>query len=123
VYKFNSSGAFVYMYGKGLVHGPVGVACDPMSGDLFVSSYKDSKVLRFTSDGNFVGVAAGAAPSGDDATTRAAKRGGRARTISSPSGLAFAEDGTLWVASYATGAVTRFNASGGLGRTFWRIND
>jgi hypothetical protein len=29
----------------------------------------------------------------------------------------------LCVAADATGAVTRFNASGGLGRTFWRIND
>lgn len=45
VYKFNgTSGAFAYTYGKGIVHGPVGVACDPASGDMFVSSYKDNKV-------------------------------------------------------------------------------
>ena len=37
-------------------------------------------------------------------------------------GLAFAEDGTLWVASYPTGAITRFNNSAATGRT-WRVVD
>ena len=127
IYKFNgTSGALEYTYGKGLVHGPVGCACDPQSGDIFVSSYRDSKVLRFTSDGQFVGVAAGVESEHDAARAggaTAARGSRRARTISSPSGLAFADDGTLWVASYATGAVTRFNSSFGGGRTFWRVTD
>ena len=122
VYKFNgTTGNFAYTYGKGLVHGPVGVACDPASGDLFVASYKDNKVLRFTSDGHFLGVAAGS--DRGDATATAGQRRSRARSISSPSGLAFADDGTLWVASYATGAVTRFNSSYNGGRTFWRVTE
>ena len=134
VYKFDgTTGAFEYTYGKGLVHGPVGVACDPATGDLFVASYKDNKVLRFTNDGQFLGVAAGADMSssaagggvGSDSGERRRSGGGgrRARAISSPSGLAFADDGTLWVASYATGAVTRFNSSYGGGRTFWRVTE
>lgn len=87
-------------------------------------------MLRFTSDGRFLGVAAGAdidvAPAGSVGVAPAKPRKGgsrRARTIASPSGLAFADDGTLWVASYATGAVTRFNSSYGGGRTFWRVTE
>ena len=95
-----------------------------------MASYKDHKVLRFTSSGHFLGVAAGAdLPEGDvgsDADEAEAavlrKRSRRGRpTISSPSGLAFADDGSLWVASYATGSVGRFNSSYGGGRTFWRV--
>ena len=130
VFKFNgTSGDIVLTYGKGLVHGPVGIACDSLSGDLFVASYKDNKVLRFTSEGRFLGVAAGAelthAEAGGEATAATSSRTAvskRARTISSPSGLAFADDGTLWVASYATGAVTRFNSSNFGGRV-WRVTD
>lgn len=128
VYKFNGTdGSLAYTYGKGFVHGPVGVACDPATGDIFVASYKDNRVMRFTSAGQFLGVAAGSGSAGEgDAGSdgRRKRSSRRARTISSPSGLAFAEDGTLWVASYTTGAVTRFNSSGyGGGRTFWRVTD
>ena len=115
IFKFNrSSGALSHQYGKGLVHGPVGVTCDPLSGDIFVSSYKDHRVLRFSAAGQFISVAAGAGVEGH------ARTKGRT-SISSPSGLAFAEDGTLWVASYTTGAVTRFNNTAGGARTFWRV--
>ena len=128
VFKFNgTTGAFAYSYGKGLVHGPVGIVCDMGgSGDVFIASYKDNKVLRFSSDGQFLGVAAGS-ELGDTGGIdgERPRKGKRARTISSPSGLAFADDGTLWVASYATGAVTRFNSSGygGRGRSFWRVTE
>ena len=127
VFKFNgSTGELLYIYGRGLVKGPVGIACDPATGDLFVASYKDSKVLRFSSNGQFLGVAAGSELANtDDAQFGEVVGGSRRRrgkpTISSPSGLAFAEDGTLWVASYATGSVGRFNSSYGGGRTFWRV--
>ena len=124
VYKFNgTNGAFAYTYGKGLVHGPVGMACDHATGNIFVASYKDNQVLRFTSDGQFVGVAAGAEKGSADGGHSQRRSSKRARTISSPSGLAFAEDGTLWVASYTTGAVTRFNSSYGGGRTYWRVTE
>jgi streptogramin lyase len=124
VFKFNgTSGELVYSYAKGIVHGPVGIACDPGSGDIFVSSYKDSRVLRFSSGGQFVGVAAGTGVLDGAGPTTARRRRKRGNTISSPSGLTFADDGTLWVASYTTGAVTRFNSSyGGGGRT-WRVTD
>ena len=127
----------MYTYGKGFVKGPVGIACETaLTGDLFVASYKDNRVLRFSSDGHFLGVAAGGGPElpvdgVDDAAEAAAAtatprpRRSKSATINSPSGLAFAEDGTLWVASYTTGAVTRFNSSysGGGGRSFWRVTD
>ena len=132
IFKFNGTdGTLLYTYGKGLVHGPVGIACDPATGDIFVASYKDHKVLRFTSTGQFLGVAAGAElPMGEETSGAGGppppspKRSRRGRpTISSPSGLAFAEDGSLWVASYATGSVGRFNSSYGGGRTFWRVTE
>jgi DNA-binding beta-propeller fold protein YncE len=115
VFKFNgTSGALETTYGKGFVRGPVGIACDPASGDLVVASYKDNKVLKFAPSGRFVGVAAGAPREQKMRDSRGKK------AISSPSGVAYADDGTLWVASYTTGAVMRFNSSGGGGRT-WRV--
>uniref|UniRef100_A0A7S3RT63 SMP-30/Gluconolactonase/LRE-like region domain-containing protein n=1 Tax=Emiliania huxleyi TaxID=2903 RepID=A0A7S3RT63_EMIHU len=130
VYKFDAqSGALLAVYGQGLVSGPVGIACDPSSGDMFVSSYRDDKVLRFTPGGAFVGVAAGAdvSPDGEAGAAQAelrARRQRRGATIRSPSGLSFdPHDGTLWVASYATGAVTRFNSSAWGGGRTWRVTD
>ena len=128
IFKFNgTSGELAYTYGKSFVKGPVGITCDVASGDIFVASYKDNRVLRFTSGGDFLGVAAGGGTTGEDDGAEAARRRrlGKAATINSPSGLAFAEDGTLWVASYTTGAVTRFNSTygGGGSRTFWRVTD
>ena len=53
-----------------------------------------------------------------------ARRQRRGATIRSPSGLSFdPHDGTLWVASYATGAVTRFNSSAWGGGRTWRVTD
>ena len=75
-------------------------------------------MLRFdSSTGAFLGVAAGAE------RMSGSKRVPKRATITSPSGVAFADDGTLWVASYATGAVTRFNGTSGGGRTFWRVTE
>lgn len=120
VFKLNgSTGELLYTYGRGMVSGPVGVACDRFSGDIFVASYKDNKVLRFTADtGHFLGVAAGT-----EHQRATKKKTPKKATITSPSGLAFADDGTLWVASYATGAVTRFNGSWSGGRTYWRVTE
>ena len=60
VHKYNgSSGAFLLSYGKGVVRGPVGVTCGPHDGTMYVAAYKDSQVLRFSTDGRFLGVAAG----------------------------------------------------------------
>ena len=119
VFKFNgTTGELALVYGRGLVHGPVGVTTCMTTGDLFVASYKDSKVLRFTPHGQFVGVAAGA-----DGLRQQRQSPGRGKSIASPTGLAFAEDGTLWVTSYTTGAVTRFNNSAVGGRTFWKVTD
>lgn len=138
-------------YGRGLVRGPVGIVCGPDSGDIFISSYKASQahsalraaaslpcsarearrrhrrassllsrahvepplpqVLRFSSEGQFIGVAAG---------VDKGKRG--KKVISSPTGLTFdPHDGTLWVASYVSSTVVRFNSSYGGGRTYWRV--
>jgi len=117
VFKFNgTSGQLVGAYVKGLVHGPVGITCDPSTGHIFVSSYRDHQVLRFSSNGQFVGVAAGAP------LEQARQRGDRKAAIRNPSAVAFAEDGTLWVASYPTGAITRFNSSAASGRT-WKVVD
>lgn len=80
------------------------------------ASYKDNRVLRFSPNGQFVGIAAGTP------IEQQRQRGDRKAAIRSPSGVAFAEDGTLWVASYATGAITRFNSSGANVRT-WRVVD
>ena len=79
--------------------------------------YSASQVLRFTTDGRFVGVAAGA-------DTRRRAPGGR-KVISSPSGVRFSpHDATLWVASYTASTVIRFNASFGAGvRTYWKVTD
>ena len=115
VFKFNgTNGALELTYGKGLVRGPVGIACDPATGDIVVASYKDHKVLQFQPSGKFVGIAAGVQR---EQATRAAR--GK-KSISSPSGVAYADDGSLWVASYTTGAVMRFNSSGVRGRS-WRV--
>lgn len=73
-------------------------------------------MLRFSADGQFVGVAAGSA-----AAQR--KQLGERKTISSPTGLSFGPDGTLWVASYSVGSVTRFNNSASGGRSYWRVTD
>ena len=117
IFKFNGTdGQIVSSYGKGFVNGPVGITCDRASGHIFVSSYKDHKVLRFSPLGQFIGVAAGAP------MEQQRKLGDPNAPIRNPSGLAFAEDGTLWVASYPTGAITRFNNSAATGRT-WRVVD
>lgn len=58
--KYNgTTGAFLMSYGKGLARGPVGIVCGPSDGLIYVASYKNSQVLRFSSDGKFLGVAAG----------------------------------------------------------------
>ncbi len=119
IFKFNgTTGERVMEYGRGVVRGPVGIACDPWTGDVLVASYKSNQVLRFSPEGQFVGVAAGSA--------ERQRLGGRA-AIASPTGLAFAGDGTMWVASYTSGTVTRFNSSGMAGRasarTWWRVTD
>jgi len=113
VHKFNgTSGNFEAEYGRGLLRGPVGIACGPDDGDLYVSSYRASQVLRFTAAGRFVGVAAGAEQ----------QVPGKRLLISSPSGLAFdPHDGTLHVLSYVSGAIVRFNQSAAGARAFWRI--
>ena len=60
VHKYNgSSGEFLLAYGKGVVRGPVGITCGPHDGTMYVASYKDSQVLRFSAEGRFLGVAAG----------------------------------------------------------------
>ncbi len=121
VLKFNSSsGALLKTYGFGVIHGPVGIACGPDDGNMFVSSYRESKVLRFSANGLFLGVAGGDEGDVAAATPR--------RVLSSPTGLAFdPHDGTLHVLSHLSGAITRFNttttgSSVGGGPRAWRVN-
>eukprot|EP00965_Chrysotila_dentata_P106766 3527029-Pleurochrysis_carterae.AAC.3 len=112
VFKFNGTdGAYLMQYGKGLLDGPVGIACGPDDGDLYVASYSAA--------GKFIGVAAGA--SKEDG--RRTKSGRRRQPIANPSGLAFdPHDGTMHVLSYTTGSIVRFNQSLAGARTYWRIN-
>merc|ERR1711920_312816 len=120
VFKFNgSTGAFVAAYGRGFVDGPVGIACGPEDGDMYVASYRSNQVLRFTAGGKFIGVAVGAKADGASRRTSFGDR----RLIYSPTGLAFdPHDGrTLYVLSYVGGSVARFNNSGAGARTFWRV--
>lgn len=122
VFKFNGTdGRLRLRYGKGIVDGPVGIATDPYTGDLFIASYRTNQVLRFSPEGQFVGVAAGSEAS----TAGQRQPRGRRATLASPSGLAFDDDGTLWVASYATGAVTRFNGTslGSVSGRTWRVTE
>jgi streptogramin lyase len=121
VYKYSAEGEFLLTYGRGIVKGPVGIVCDPRSGDLYVSSYKSNQVMRFSAEGQFVGVAAGSGAGSAGAAGRQTRA--PRRTISSPTGLSFGGDGTLWVASYTVGSVTRFNNSEAGGRTYWRVTD
>ncbi|KAL1510792.1 hypothetical protein AB1Y20_007078 [Prymnesium parvum] len=120
VHKFNgSTGAFLFAYGKGVVRGPVGITCGPSDGLMYVASYKDNQVLRFSPDGRFNGVAAGS-------ETGSARRAGSRKAISSPSAVRFdPHDGTLWVASYTASTVVRFNSSFGAssGARVWRVTD
>ena len=109
IFKYNgSTGELESTYAKGVVRGPVGITCGP-DGDIYVASYKDNQVLRFSSSGRFVGVAAGAS----------SQRMGK-RSISGPAGIAFADDGTFFVTSHVAGTLTRFNGSSPSART-WRI--
>ena len=111
IHKYNgTTGSFETAYGKGIVHGPVGITVG-RDGDVYVAAYKDNKIMRFTKDGRFIGVAAGA-------STKHQRR----PAISAPSGLAFADDGTLFVASYIASVVVRFNQSAGA-RTYVRVTD
>ena len=59
VFKYNgSTGALETSYGKGVLRGPVGITCGP-DGDMYIASYKDNQVMRFSPSGRFIGVAAG----------------------------------------------------------------
>ena len=114
VHKFNgTTGAFELEYGRGILRGPVGIACGPGDGDMYVSSYRTHSVLRFSAGGKFVGVGAGAPPG--------AATAGRP-LVANPSGLAFdPHDGTLHVLSYVSGAIVRFNATGDARTRVWRV--
>ena len=110
VFKYNgSTGELESTYAKGVVRGPVGISCGP-DGDMYVASYRDNQVLRFTPSGRFVGVAAGAT----------SQRLGGKRSIAGPAGIAFADDGTFFVTSHVAGSLTRFNATSVPART-WRV--
>lgn len=103
---FNVSGGWAASLGAGALEGPVGLSfsrVDPFQ--VLVASYRGNCVHAFDAAGHYLGVAAG--------RSGLAREGRRARgMLIGPSGLAFSPaDGTLFVASYVTGRLTRFNHS------------
>ena len=107
VYKYNgTSGAVIKWYGGGILNGPVGIACSPNDGDMYVGNYKSNQVLRFSPNGQFVGAVAGGGQIDSTGVARAQ------RVLTNPSGLAFdPHDASLVVLSYVSGTMTRFNTS------------
>ncbi|MDC0670155.1 Vgb family protein [Nannocystis radixulma] len=83
--------------------GALGLVVGP-EGHVFVASEEANKVLRFDADGNFVDVFVG-----DDMDTPDDETGG----LSGPGALLFGADGLLYVSSFDSDAILRYDGETG----------
>lgn len=83
--------------------GSLGLVVGP-DGHVFVASEESNKVLRFDADGNFVDVFVG-----DDADTPEDETGG----LSGPGAVLFGADGLLYVSSFDSDAILRYDGETG----------
>jgi DNA-binding beta-propeller fold protein YncE len=93
--RYSSTGAFLGDLGVGApLSGPVGLAVD-RAGNLYVANMDDSKILRYSGSGSYLGIFASTG-------------------LYRPAGIAFDSDGTLVACNHDDGSVSRYSASGQL---------
>jgi uncharacterized protein (TIGR03437 family) len=92
---------------------PIGLAVDPLSGDLYVADSGNHRVLRFPDPfANPFRIEPDAVYGQPNLSTRTANTGGISKaSMNVPLGVAFDSAGNLWVSDGANHRVLRFNAA------------
>lgn len=92
---------------------PIGVAVDPVSGKLFVSSYNQHRILRYASVDVLASGAAAEAVIGQSSLTGSGS-GTTSATLNTPLGICLDSQGRLWVAEVFNHRVLMFEGAANL---------
>ncbi len=95
--------------------GPVGIAIDPATGKLFVSSQFEHRILRFADVASLASGTAAEAVIGQTGLTGQTDPGTGSGRLDGPQGLAIDADGNLWVADSGNNRVLRFPNAANVG--------
>lgn len=94
---------------KGL-NGPVSLAVDPTTGNLYVADFGDNRVVRFQSPFDNPGLVGASAVYGQPGFTTFTAAATSASSMKSPRSVAVDSQGNLWVADSGNNRVLRFSA-------------